>query len=176
MRNAVSFVFADVFTVALLVREIICCTAGPRLQCRCVYFWSALKGLISELKLPRTHYLKLSLSVCIIWLWYPFRPRCLLFRGESACQWKQLLVCIYVGLWSLLCCQIDRNGWKKVRYALIHTDTLECFVDHTFKKIDRLLRCCLIFSVCVCESVQDHMHVVPWLSGVLCSVESPDYF
>lgn len=50
-----------------------------------------------------------------------------------------------------LCFAVNSTGMAENSVcAFIHTEAQRCFVDHAFKKLDRLLRCFLICSVCVC--------------------------
>lgn len=56
--------FADVFLCQTKTRRFLACS---HLQCWCIYSRLVLKGPHSVPKIPRTHYIKLSLCVWIIW-------------------------------------------------------------------------------------------------------------
>ena len=137
MRDTVSLLFVAVFIVALFVT--VCSLASPHVQCWCVFAWSVSLNSLHK-----------TFSLCAFGEAVPLTLQLIIILRESVClcacvcQRRQLLVCIYVGLWSLFCCQFYRNAWEKSVCAFIHTVMQRRFVDHTLKKLDRLLESFLI--------------------------------
>lgn len=145
LRDTVSFLFVDVLIVFLFIKETMCFLASPNVQWSCLCVWFLLKGLQFVLKLPIGLSLLFTLVLKII------------LMDISVCV--SLLICIFVGLWCLLCCQFNRNGWKSVCIYPYRDTEMYCW-PHTQKvwqAIIVLLVCSMQLCVCVFVCTGSHM-------------------